>query len=150
MAPSYVRAVNRGVSLVELVATLLVVAVLSAIVVPRLGSMLDRVATEAAAAEITMALAATRHAAVTSGRRARLLIAPDSLRLDRLDANGWSPRRRWPGPGAWGVALGVSNPQVTYGPSGIGWGLSNTSIVLLRGSQKETIVTSRVGRVKRG
>jgi hypothetical protein len=43
----------------------------------------------------------------------------------------------------------VSNPLVVFGPTGMGWGVSNTRITLQRGSQVETITVSRVGRVKR-
>jgi hypothetical protein len=47
------------------------------------------------------------------------------------------------------VSLQVSNPVVAFSPIGVGWGASNTTITLRRGSQVETITTSRVGRVRR-
>jgi hypothetical protein len=47
------------------------------------------------------------------------------------------------------VQLDVSNPVVVFDATGMGWGGSNTTAVLRRGSQVETITISRVGRVKR-
>jgi prepilin-type N-terminal cleavage/methylation domain-containing protein len=140
----------RGFTLIELLVVLVILAVAISLGAPRLGSALDRIATDAAARDVTTALAAARAAAVLQGTRARLRIAADSLRVDREGVDGWEPYARWPGPAAAGVALQVSNPEIVFGPLGLGWGLANTRVELRRGSQIETITTSRLGRVKRG
>lgn len=140
----------RGFTLVELLVVLMILAVAVSLGVPRLTPALDRIATDAAARDVTAALAAARAAAVLQGTRARLRIAADSLRVDREGALGWEPYARWPGPAASGVGLQVSNPEIVFGPLGLGWGLANTRVELRRGSQIETITTSRLGRVKRG
>jgi prepilin-type N-terminal cleavage/methylation domain-containing protein len=140
----------RGFTLVELLVVLLILAVVVSLGVPRLQPALDRIATDAAARDVTTALATARAAAVLQGSRARLRIAADSLRVDREGALGWEPYARWPGPAASGVGLQVSNPEIVFGPLGLGWGLANTRVELRRGSQIETITTSRLGRVRRG
>jgi prepilin-type N-terminal cleavage/methylation domain-containing protein len=145
----YKVSVAKGFSLVELVIVLLIVVLLAAVGVPRLGPFLDRIAADHAAREVTTALAIARHGAVLVGTRTRLTIAADSLRIDRLEPGGWTRWKQWPGPTDLGVDLAVSNPVVVFGPSGMGWGASNTAVVLRRGSQVETITVSRVGRVKR-
>jgi len=43
----------------------------------------------------------------------------------------------------------VSNPVVVFDAIGIGWGASNTTVVLRRGTRVEKITLSRIGRVKR-
>ena len=139
----------KGFSLVEVAIVLLIVAVLAAVGLPRVGPFLDRIATDQAAREVTTALAVARHGAVMQGMRARLTIAGDSLRIDRLEPVGWIPWKRWLGPADLAVGIEVSNPVITFGPTGMGWGVSNTKVVLRRGSQVETITVSRVGRVKR-
>jgi prepilin-type N-terminal cleavage/methylation domain-containing protein len=139
----------RGFSLIELAFVLCIIAVLASIGIPRLQPFLDRIAADRAARDVTTALAVARHGAVLQGMRARLTIDADSLRIDRLEAAGWTPWRRWPGPADSRVQLEVSNPEVVFGPTGMGWGVSNTKVVLRRGSQVETITVSRVGRVKR-
>ncbi len=140
---------SKGFSLVELAIVLLVIGVMTAIGLPRLRPLLDQIMTDRAMAEVTTALSLTRHAAVMQATRARLIIAADTLRIDRLGEDGWVPWWRRPGPADFEVALQVSNRQVVFGPTGLGWGASNTKIVLRRGSQVETITVSRLGRVKR-
>lgn len=140
---------RKGFSLVELVFVLCIITALVAVGIPRLQPVLDRIAADHAAREVTTALALARHGAVLHAIRARLTISDDSLRIDRLEPGGWMPWKRRGGPAALGVAMEVSNPIVTFGPSGMGWGVSNTKVVLRRGSQVETITVSRVGRVKR-
>lgn len=140
---------HRGFTLVEILLVLTILAVVVAVGVPRLGPAFDRIATDGAARDVTTAIAVARAAAVLQGTRARLRIGTDSLRVDREGPLGWEPYARWPGPGAAGVALQVTNPEIVFGPLGLGWGLANTRVELRRGSQIETITTSRLGRVKR-
>jgi prepilin-type N-terminal cleavage/methylation domain-containing protein len=141
--------VQRGFTLSELVVVLALMSVLAVLLAPRLGPAFDRIATEGAARDLTTAIAVARAAAVMEGTRARLHIDAESLWIDRERPDGWEPYARWPGPAAAGVALSVSNPQLTFGPLGVGWGVSNTRVVLWRGSQTATITTSRLGRVRR-
>ena len=139
----------RGFSLTELAVAVTVAALLLAIGLPRLEGLLDWAAADRAAREVTTALAVARATAVMRGTRARVTIAADTLRIDRWEETDWQPYQRWPGPISQGVTLEVSNPEVVFGPTGMGWGASNTRIVLRRGSYTETITTSRLGRVKR-
>lgn len=140
---------NRGFSLVELAVAMLIVGLMAAIGLPRLVGWRDWLAADQAAREITTALATARHGAILQATRARLEITRDSLRITRFADGGWRPWKSWPGPAQLGVVLTVSNPIVVFGPTGMGWGVSNTRITLQRGSQVETITVSRVGRVKR-
>jgi len=140
---------RRGFSLVELIVTMAAVAVVTAVTLPRLGGVLDWLAVDNEAVRVTTALAVTRHVAIMRGARARLVVASDSLRIDRWDDQTWTPVLRWVGPREAGVRLEASNPEIAFGPTGIGWGASNTTVVLRRGSRFETITTSRLGRVKR-
>ncbi len=141
---------HRGFTLIEVVVVLVILTVVLSLTVPRLGPAFDRIATNGAARDLTTAIAVARAAAVLQGTRARLRIGADSLRVDREGALGWEPYARWPGPGAAGVSLAVTNPEIVFGPLGLGWGPANTSVRLRRGSQIETVTTSRLGRVKRG
>ena len=140
---------RRGFSLVELSVTVAVITVVTAVTLPRLGGVLDWLAVDAEAAKVTTALAVTRHVAIMRGARARLVVAVDSLKIDRWDDRTWTPLLRWGGPQEAGVRLEVSNPEIVFGPTGIGWGASNTTVVLRRGSRFEMITASRLGRVKR-
>lgn len=48
-----------------------------------------------------------------------------------------------------GVSIAATRDTVLYGPSGRGWGASNTSIVVTRGRWADTLFVSRLGRVRR-
>ena len=140
---------RRGFSLAELVVALAVMAVVTLVTLPRLRGLLDWIAVDAAARDVTTALAVARYAAVMQTATSRLVIAADTLRIDRARGETWEAVQRWPGPLQRGVGLEVSNPVVTFDPIGVGWGVSNTTVLLRRGSQTETITVSRLGRVKR-
>lgn len=139
----------KGFSLLELVVVTCIAAVLAGFGVPRAMRLLDTIITDQAMRDVTTALAVGRHGAVMQSTRARVTIAADTLRIDRLSRAGWEPWWRRPGPASHGVLMDVSNPIVFFGPTGMAWGVSNTKVVLRRGSQVETVTMSRVGRVKR-
>ena|SRR5712691_7301539 len=140
---------RRGFSLAELAVVLAVAGVVTTVTLPHLWDWLDWAVVDRAAREVSMGLAVARHAAVLDDSRSRLLIAADSLRIDRWGAVGWQPYARSAGPAQHGVALEVSNPEVVFTPTGLAWGVSNTRLVLRRGAHIATITISRVGRVKR-
>jgi prepilin-type N-terminal cleavage/methylation domain-containing protein len=140
---------RRGFTLSELAVVLAILAIVTAITLPRLQGLLDWIAVNTAAQDVTTAVAVTRYAAIMQGGRRRLVIARDSLRIDRWSGDSWVPHERWPGPDRHGVALEVSNPVVVFDPIGLAWGVSNTKVVLRRGVRSETITLSRLGRVKR-
>jgi prepilin-type N-terminal cleavage/methylation domain-containing protein len=141
--------VHRGYSLAELAIVLAVIGLVTALGLPRWRTLLDRIAVERAASEVTTAIAVARNAAVLRATHARLSIAADSLRIDEWGDRTWLPVWRWPGPEGHSVSLDVSNQTVVFGATGIGSGASNTTVVLRRGTQTAKITTSRVGRVKR-
>ncbi|PYO88598.1 MAG: hypothetical protein DMD58_11985 [Gemmatimonadetes bacterium] len=140
---------SKGFTLLELIIVATIAAVLLAFWVPRAARLMDWLETERAMRDVTTALAVGRNGAVLQSTRARVTLDADTLRIDRFVAQGWEPWWRTPGPSSHGVTLATSNPVVIFGPTGMGWGASNTTVVLRRGSQTETITMSRVGRVKR-
>jgi prepilin-type N-terminal cleavage/methylation domain-containing protein len=140
---------QRGYSLVELAIVLTVMGLMTALALPGWTTLLDRIAVERAATEVTTALAVARNIAVLRATRTRLTVVADSLRIDEWGDRTWQPTWRWPGPADNAVSLEVSNGTIIFGAIGIGAGFSNTTVVLRRGTQAAKITMSRVGRVKR-
>src|SRR3989441_10119274 len=138
-----------GLTIAELLVTIMIVALVAALGMPRLGRTMDWMAAEAGTRDVSPAVAVARATAAMQGIRTRVVIAADSLRLDRWEPAQWVPLRRWPGPLSRGVSVDVSNPEVVFGPTGLTWGVSNTKVVLRRGGPGEGLTVSRVGRGKR-
>lgn len=140
---------RHAFTLVELVVVLAVIGIVTAITLPRFAGLLDWIAVDTAARDVTASIAVARNAAIMLGVRSRALIGSDSLRVDRLVGDSWGRLQQWPGPAAQGVSLDVSNPTVVFDALGLGWGPSNTTVALRRGDRSAMITVSRVGRVKR-
>src|SRR5205085_12702569 len=70
---------RRGFTLAELAVVLAILAVVTAITLPRLLGLLDWIAVNTAAQDVTTAVAVTRNAAIMQSSRRRLVIARDSL-----------------------------------------------------------------------
>ncbi|HMC18632.1 MAG TPA: prepilin-type N-terminal cleavage/methylation domain-containing protein, partial [Gemmatimonadales bacterium] len=70
---------RRGFTLAELAVVLAILAIVTAITLPRLQGLRDWIAVNSAAQDVTTAVAVTRNAAIMQGSRRRLVIARDSL-----------------------------------------------------------------------
>lgn len=140
---------RRGYTLVELTLVLVIAGFVLVFSLPKLRGLLDALAVDAAARDVSTALAAARQTALARGHRVRVRLATDSIWLDTLGDKDWGPYQKRTGPRERGASLSATNPVIVFAPSGVTWGVSNTSITLQRGSHVETVVVSRVGRVRR-
>ena len=142
---------RRGVSLVELLFVLAVVGILAGVVVPGSAHLADRLIVEQEVARLLSAHRSAWHAAAGRHRIAMLRITPDTLAIRTVRSAG-DPDTvlAWigPGPRAAGVTLASAPHTTTFGPDGIGMGLSNARHILRRGSAQREIVVSRLGRVR--
>lgn len=136
---------RRASTLVELVLTLVLMGIVTAIAVPNVRTILDRMSVRAATQDVVLGLWAARNVATMRGDyasfivdskagRVRVVVGRDTVFLRELGA------RR-------GVSVAVTRDSITYSPTGIGYGAANTRIVVSRGRRADTITTSRLGRV---
>ncbi len=84
---------QKGHTLLELLVVLAVVGICLAVVTPLATDVLDWIAADGAAHDVTMALAVARQEAVADGRAARVRISPESLVVEVRDTGGWVPFR---------------------------------------------------------
>jgi prepilin-type N-terminal cleavage/methylation domain-containing protein len=139
---------NRGVSLLEMIVVLLILGILAGAAVPTLGSLRDRYAVQAAAADIAGAHNRARIRAVLEGKVTELEIRADSLILSVRSSGG--PTMVWstPGPQAAGIAFTSPPRTLAFAPTGVTMGFSNASFVLTKNSARRQVVVSRLGRVR--
>ena len=138
---------TRGVTLIELLLALALLAVLISIAVPRTSAVVDRLRVRGAAQDIMLGLASARSAAVRRSDFASFVVDPVAGRI-RVVCRGETLFARDVA-GARGVRLEATRESITYAPTGMGWGAANTKVVVSRGGQTDTIVTSRLGRVRK-
>jgi Tfp pilus assembly protein FimT len=134
-------------TLVELVVVLSVLALVSAIGVRVLGRELDRLAAASAVAEAAGGVARARDEALA--RHAIVSVRIDTLgRTLTVHVRGERLARYALGH-AHGVSLSTSRDSIAFDARGLGYGAANLTLVARRGAAADTLVVSRVGRVRR-
>ena len=139
-------AFRRGMTIVELLVMVAILGVLAAIAVPRAVTAMDRLSVRGATQDVVLTIAAARAAASrgdayvsfvadTRGGRVRVVSGGEVL-VERDLAH------------LRGVRIEASRESVTFAPGGLGWGAANTTVVVSRGARSDTVVMSRLGRVR--
>jgi prepilin-type N-terminal cleavage/methylation domain-containing protein len=137
---------KRAFTIIETTITLAIVALLSAIVLPRASGFLDAIKVRGAVTEIDALFSTARHAAIARAAQTSLEIDPargmilvrvgtDTLEKRELDESQ-------------GVTLRATRTVVTYSPTGIGYGAANLTLIVTRNLSADTIYVSRLGRVR--
>jgi Tfp pilus assembly protein FimT len=135
-----------GTTLAEVLVTLAVLGILTSITVPRAASVVDRVSVKGAAQDVVLALASARAAASRRGAYASFVADPHTGRVRVVSGGDVLLERDLSG--VRGVRLEASRESVTFSPSGLGWGAANTTVIVSRGARSDTVVMSRLGRVR--
>ncbi len=139
---------RRGYTLAEAVTVVGLVGLAASIALPPLARLLDAAAVREATDRYAALHHRTRRLALARGTLAR-------LELDTVARTATLSVRNTP---AWDtvvvqafgdVRLSASQPVVTFSPVGLGFGLSNSRLVFLRGTSADTLTLSRTGRLKR-
>ena len=135
-----------GVTLVELTIVLVLLGILVALAIPRAGGALDRARVTAARTEIVALFAVARHLAIRQGRRTTVSIDVHGGAAS-VHMGADTVHRRNLGR-SFGVSLDATQDSMSYHPTGIGYGAANLSIRISRGRAADTVVVSRLGRVR--
>lgn len=125
---------------------LLLVGVVLAIVIPSPRTALDRIALSSASREVVLLLGHARELAVARGGAAVRLDSAGAM--VRLTAPG-APAESTELASLYGVQLRSTRDSLAFDARGLGHGAANLRIVLSRGHAADTIVVSRLGRVRR-
>ena len=137
---------SAGATLPELLVVMTIAAILGAIAVPHVQRFLARHATRAAAGDVSSLLSAARQIAATSAGGAAVTFDAAGATV-RLVVTGDTAGTLAVG-SLHGVALRTTRDSIAYDARGLGFGAANVSVVLTRGVAAETLVVSRLGRLR--
>lgn len=138
---------GRGATLLEFVLLLSVTGAILATAMPAFHETRDRLAAEGAAAHTTRALTDARHHAVT--RAARTAVWLDSASARITVVAGPDTIAVHPLGSLYGVTLLTTRDSIAWSATGLGYGAANARVILQRGAAAETVIVSRLGRIRR-
>jgi prepilin-type N-terminal cleavage/methylation domain-containing protein len=133
-------------TLPELLLVLGIVGLTTMVALRQLQRQLDHLAARNAVAEAANAVARARDEAVAQH-------TPVSLRVDTvaatLELRARSERlAAFPLGSSHGVRLATTRDSIAFDVRGLGYGAANLTLVVRRGAASETLVVSRLGRVR--
>jgi prepilin-type N-terminal cleavage/methylation domain-containing protein len=138
--------VRRAFTIIELIATLCILSILSAIAIPWMAGILDGVKVRSAAVEIESLFSAARHIAIARAMQATVEIDPSEQSIN-ISVGSDTVRQRDIG-AAHDVQLSATRSRMSYSATGVGYGAANLSVVVRRNSAVDTVFVSRLGRVR--
>ena len=138
---------RRGTTVPELIVVLTVVGILMTIALTRTRAVRDQVSVRAAASETVATFALARRWSLS--RASRTAITFDTAAATLIVRSYADTIARRSLRSSHGVGLSASRDSMAYAPNGLGYGASNLTLILRRGEAAETVVVSRLGRVRR-
>ena len=137
---------RRAFTIIELTVTICVLSILSAVAIPWVGDILDRVSVRSAATEIGSLFGAARHIAIA--RAAHATVEIDTAgRVIAVSVGSDTVRKREIGT-AHDVLMSATRTRMSYSATGMGYGAANLSVVVRRNRAVDTVFVSRLGRVR--
>jgi Tfp pilus assembly protein FimT len=130
----------------ELVAVLVVTAILLGIAVPRMRASAERTAVRGAVSEVLATLSAARQLAVSRGGGVAVRLGRQDTSIHVIGDGDTLLTRRLGN--VFGVTLHSTRDSLAYDARGLGLGAANLTITVLRGTTADTVVVSRLGRVR--
>jgi len=136
----------RGFNLIEMSIVLGIVGILSAITMPRAGKFLDSIRVRGAVTEIASLFSTARHTAIARGARIGLDIDPARGTITIFSGQDTLQRREITA--VHDVELAANRTSITYSATGAGYGAANLTMIVSRRQFADTLVVSRLGRVR--
>jgi prepilin-type N-terminal cleavage/methylation domain-containing protein len=140
------RNAPRGYTLAELAVVIAVAGLVTIPAIRGLAHQLDRLAVRSAIGEAASVVARARDHALARHEIVSLRI--DTARAELLLRTRLEPLARHALGHAHGVSLAATRDSIAFDARGLGHGAANFTLVARRGSAADTLVVSRLGRVR--
>lgn len=136
----------RGFTLLEMLVVMAVAGVLLALALPRFAASRDARAVRAAADDIAGTFSLARQTALAQ-RSAVAIVFDTSRGVIQVRSVRGAVRRSGLAE-SFGVTVSANRDSAVYDPRGLGYGVSNLSVIVRRGNFVDTLTMSRLGRVR--
>jgi prepilin-type N-terminal cleavage/methylation domain-containing protein len=137
---------RHAFTIVEIIVTICILGVLSAIAMPSAGKLLDRVHVRGAVLEIESLFSGARHIAIA--RSAQTTVEIDTVNQAIYVSVGVDTLRKREIGKDHGVRLAATRVRMSYSATGMGYGAANLSVFVRRSSSVDTVFVSRLGRLR--
>lgn len=137
---------RRAFTIIEMTVVLALASALFAIALPNAWLFIDRIEVRGAVTEIESMFSLARHVAIARGSQVTLDIDP--MRGTISLRSGTDLIRSREVGSAHRVTLATNRTAITYSPIGVGYGAANFSLIVSRNRAVDTVVVSRLGRVR--
>ena len=141
-----IYSVGHAFTIVELTVTICIVGVISAIAMPSVGKLLDRVHVRGAVLEIESLFSGARHIAIA--RSAQTTVDIDTVNQAIYVSVGVDTLPKREIGRNHGAQLSATRVRMSYSATGLGYGAANLSVVVRRSSSVDTVFVSRLGRLR--
>jgi prepilin-type N-terminal cleavage/methylation domain-containing protein len=136
---------RSGLTLLELTIVLTITGVLTAVAIPKLVGLRNASAVRSAASDVAASFTVARQSAVTA--RTTVAVVFDTAAGDVIVRSGSRVVSRRQLRGIYSVLVSVNRDSAVYDARGMGYGVSNITIRIRRGSFVDTLTMSRLGRL---
>ena len=138
---------RRAFTIIETTLAVCLICLLAAVSAPRISRVLDAIDAREAAIEVEALLSSARHIAIARASQTTVDI-DTARRIVSVISGSDTVRKRELGK-EHRVQLTATRASVTYSPIGVGYGAANVTVVVKRNASLDSIVVSRLGRVRR-
>lgn len=125
---------------------LTIVGVLALIAIPRVARVIDQMNVRSAARHAASVIVTARAAAIAQSRHAAVHINTKTATMAAHFGEDTILSRNLGE--MFGVTMSATRDSMAYSPIGLGYGAANLRLIVTRGKAADTVVTSRVGRVR--
>jgi prepilin-type N-terminal cleavage/methylation domain-containing protein len=138
--------VRHGFTLIETIIAVCLISILTAIATPGFARVIDAIEVREAAMEVETAFSAARHLAIARGAQAFVEIDPGLATVSVRIGTDTVRKREL---ADYRVVVQAAKTTMSYSAIGVGYGAANLTVVIRRNASIDSVVVSRLGRVRR-